>query len=170
MSEGKKMAKCATRGALLACASLLMALSSQGMAAVSVSIRGVIIAPPSCIINSGSTLNVPFGNDMMTTRVDGTNYRRGVPYTVSCTGHTSNDMTLKLQGTATVFDAKALSTSNADLGVKLYINGAAWNLNTPTNFTYPTLPAIEAVPVKRPASTLRAGAFSASATLVVAMP
>jgi len=35
-------------------------------------------------------------------------------------------------------------------------------------FTYPTLPVMEAVPVKKTNSTLKGGAFSAVATLVVA--
>lgn len=164
------MAKAGIRRALIPCTFLLMTISQWAMSQVNVSIRGVIVAPPSCIINGGTTLHVPFGNDMMTTRVDGTNYRKGVPYTVLCTGGSSNNMTLKVQGSGTSFDTSILRTSNDDLGVKLYINNAVWNLNTSINFTYPTLPVMEAVPVKRPASTLHAGVFTASATLVVAMP
>lgn len=163
------MARYVTSGALIACCWLLLTASPAVMAQVGVQIRGVIVAPPTCVINGGSTLNVPFGNDLMTTRVDGVNYRRSVPYTVTCTGHTSNGMTLKLQGTSTAFDTATLRTSNSDLGVRLFINGSAWPLNTTTKFTYPTLPKMEAVPVKKPASTLSAGAFSASATLVVAL-
>ena len=56
-----------------------------------------------------------------------------------------------------------------DLGIKLFINGALWPLNNTVNFTYPTLPRMEAVPVKRIGSVLSAGAFSASATVVVAL-
>ena len=105
----------------------------------------------------------------MTTRIDGVNYRRAVPYTVSCVGLPSNGMTLKLQGIAASFNNTLLGTNNTNLGIRLYINGAPWFLNNPVNFTYPILPAMEAVPVKRDASTLSAGAFSASATLVVAL-
>ena len=163
------MAMPTTLGAVIASACMLLTLSPLTVAQVNVAIRGVIVAPPTCIINGGKTLNVPFGNDLMTTRVDGVNYRRAVPYTVTCTGQISNGMTLKLQGSGAAFDASTLRTSNSDLGVKLYINGAVWQLNTLVNFTYPALPRMEAVPVKRPTSTLQAGAFSASATLVVAL-
>ncbi len=105
----------------------------------------------------------------MTTRVDGVNYRRSVPYTVTCTGQPSNGMTLKLQGVGAGFNSAVLGTNNVNLGIKLFINGADWSLNNTVNFTYPDLPTMEAVPVKKPASTLSAGAFSASATLVVAL-
>lgn len=147
----------------------LLPLCEGVMAQVSVSIRGVILAPPPCVINAGSTLNVPFGDDLMTTRIDGVNYRRGVPYTLTCGPQPSNNMKITLQGTGAGFGSAYLGTSKSDLGIKLLLNGAAWPLNNAVNFTYPTLPVIEAVPVKNPGSTLTGGAFSASATLVVAL-
>ncbi|WP_019410586.1 fimbrial protein [Pseudomonas psychrophila] len=162
------MARSANACAILACSWLLLVVS-QRVLAIGVSISGVIVAPPVCIINGGNTLNVPFGNDLMTTRVDGVNYRRSVPYTVTCTGQPSNGMTLKLQGVGAGFNSAVLGTNNVNLGIKLFINGADWSLNNTVNFTYPDLPTMEAVPVKKPASTLSAGAFSASATLVVAL-
>ncbi|WP_409497694.1 fimbrial protein [Pseudomonas fragi] len=147
----------------------LLPLCEGVMAQVSVSIRGVIVAPPPCVINAGSTLNVPFGDDLMTTRIDGVNYRRVVPYTLTCGPQPSNNMKITLQGTGAGFGSAYLGTSKSDLGIKLLLNGAAWPLNNAVNFTYPTLPVIEAVPVKNPGSTLTGGAFSASATLVVAL-
>ena len=163
------MAKSISTAAFLVCKGALWVFSPLVMAQVDVQIRGVIVAPPTCVINGGNTLNVPFGRDLLTTRINGVNYRRVVPYTLNCTGQTSNEMTLRLQGTGAAFDTSSLRTSNSDLGVKLYINGAAWALNTTTKFTYPNRPRMEAVPVKKPASKLRAGAFTASATLVVAL-
>lgn len=153
----------------IACGAALLPLCEGVMAQVSVSIRGVILAPPPCVINAGSTLNVPFGDDLMTTRIDGVNYRRSVPYTLTCGPQPSNNMKITLQGTGAGFGSAYLGTSKSDLGIKLLLNGAAWPLNNAVNFTYPTLPVIEAVPVKNPGSTLTGGAFSASATLVVAL-
>ena len=153
----------------IACGAALLPLCEGVMAQVSVSIRGVILAPPPCVINAGSTLNVPFGDDLMTTRIDGVNYRRGVPYTLTCGPQPSNNMKITLQGSGAGFGSAYLGTSKCDLGMKLLLNGAAWPLNNAVNFTYPTLPVIEAVPVKNPGSTLTGGAFSASATLVVAL-
>ena len=154
---------------VFACGSLLISLCEGVLADVSVSIRGTILPPPPCIINAGSTLDVPFGNDLMTTRIDGVTYQRAVPYTVTCGPQPSNDMKISLQGTGAGFDSTVLSTSKSDLGIKLLIGGVAWPLNSAVNFTYPTLPIMAAVPVKNPGSTLTGGIFTAAATLVVAL-
>lgn len=161
------MAKSKGPWALLIGGGLLWAVSQGVQADVNLSIRAVIIAPPPCVINNGSTLDVPFGNDLLTSRIDGVNYRRGVPYTVSCDSPFSNALTLELRGTGASFDGRVLLTRKPDLGVKLFINGADWPLNTAVNFTYPNFPVVQAVPVKRAGSTLTGGVFDAAATLVV---
>lgn len=161
------MAKSTGPWAVLIGGGLLWAASQGVLAETSLTIRAVIIAPPPCVINSGSTLDVPFGNDLLTSRVDGVNYRRGVPYTVTCDSPFSNALTLELRGTGAAFDSTVLMTRKADLGVKLFVNGADWPLNRTVNFTYPNFPVVQAVPVKRAGSTLTGGAFDATATLVV---
>lgn len=161
------MAKSFGPWAILIGGGLLWSASQSVQAETSLTIRAVIIAPPPCVINSGSTLDVPFGNDLQTSRVDGVNYRRDVPYTVTCNSPFSNALTLELKGTGAGFDSRVLSTRKVDLGVKLFVNGADWPLNTAVNFTYPNFPAVQAVPVKRVGSTLTGGAFDATATLVV---
>lgn len=148
---------------------LLWSLVQGAQADVNVTISGVVQAPPPCVINGGTTLTVPFGDALQTTRIDGINYQRGVSYEVSCSNPSSNAMTLELKGTGAAFDAKTLATSKTDLGVKLFVDGADWPLNTAVKFTYPTLPDVQAVPVKRLGSTLTGGSFSAVATLVVAL-
>lgn len=148
---------------------LLWALSQGAQADVNVTISGVVQAPPPCVINDGSTLTVPFGDALQTTRIDGINYQRKVDYKVSCEDPSSNAMTLELKGSVAGFDAKSLATSMADLGVKLFVDGVDWPLNTAVKFTYPTLPDVQAVPVKRPGSTLSGGGFTAVATLVVVL-
>ena len=153
--------------AILTGAGLLWPLSQGVQADTSLTIRATIIAPPPCVINSGSTLNVPFGNDLLTSRIDGVSYRRNVPYTVRCDSPFSNALTLELKGTGAAFDNRVLVTRKADLGVKLFVNGADWPLNTAVNFTYPNVPVVQAVPVKRAGSKLTGGAFDAAATLVV---
>lgn len=154
---------------LLACGCLLLSLSQSGRADVNVTIRGTVVAPPSCSINRGATLNVDFGDNLTVDGIDGVNYRREVPYTVTCVNHPSNSMTLKLTGTAAPFEATALTTNHRDLGIRLYINDVAWPINTAVNFTYPTLPRMDAVPVKNSRRKLQGGVFAATATLVVEM-
>ena len=163
------MTMSASSRAVLTCGCLLLTLCKGAMADVSVSIRGVVLAPPPCIINGESTLNVPFGDDLMTTRIDGVSYKRVVPYTVTCGPQPTNFMTLKLTGTGAGFDSSALGTSKSNLGIRLLVGGVAWPLNTTVNFTYPNLPDVKAVLVKKTGSTLTGGTFSASATLVVAL-
>ena len=161
------MTKAVGPRAILIGAGLLWVASQGVQADTNLIIRAVIIAPPPCIINGASTLNVPFGNDLLTSRVDGVNYRRNVPYTGTCDAPFSNAMRLELRGTGASFDARVLSTRNPNLGVKLFINGADWPLNAAVNFTYPNFPVVQAVPVKRAGSVLLGGAFDAAATLVV---
>lgn len=153
--------------AILVGGALLWVACQMAQADTNLTIRAVIVAPPPCVINSGGTLNVPFGNDLLTSRIDGVNYRREVPYTVTCDSPFSNALTLELRGTGAAFDRRMLATRKADLGVKLFVNGADWPLNTAVNFTYPQFPAVQAVPVKRAGSRLTGGAFDATATLVV---
>lgn len=153
----------------LACSGLLLTISQGALASVGVDIRVEILAPPPCVINGGSTLNVPFGDELMTTRIDGVSYRRDVPYTLRCDRPTSNAMTITLQGTGAAFDGGALSTSNSDLGVKVFVDGTVWPLNNTLDFTYPNAPRMEVVLVKKADSTLKGGAFSAAATIVVGL-
>lgn len=70
--------------AILVGGALLWVACRMAQADTNLTIRAVIVAPPPCVINSGGTLNVPFGNDLLTSRIDGVNYRREVPYTVTC--------------------------------------------------------------------------------------
>ncbi|WWG67145.1 fimbrial protein [Pseudomonas poae] len=161
------MAKLIGAGATLAGGCLLWALGQGVQADTNLIIRATIIAPPPCVINGGGTLDVPFGNDLQTSRVDGVNYRRNVPYTVTCDSPFSNALTLELKGTGAAFDSRVLSTRKPDLGVKLFVNGADWPLNTRVNFTHPNFPVVQAVPVKRAGSRLAGGAFDAAGTLVV---
>ena len=90
------MAKSTGSRAVLLGGGLLWAVSQGVQADTNLTIRAIIIAPPPCVINNGTTLDVPFGNDLLTSRVDGVNYRRGVPYTVTCDSPFSNALTLEL--------------------------------------------------------------------------
>ena len=83
---------------LLACGCLLLILCEGARADVSVSIRGVVMAPVPCVVNGGSTLDISFGNEVVTNRVDGLNHRVTVPYTVTCGPQPTNSMTLTLRG------------------------------------------------------------------------
>lgn len=137
-------------------------------AATTVTVRVTVIEAPPCVINNNQTIEVNFG-DVMTNRVDGSNYEQALNYTLSCTGNASNALKMQLVGTqaGSGFASNVLQTDAAGLGIALKNGGSAMALNSWTNFTYPTLPVLTAVPVKGSGVTLSGGAFSASATMRV---
>lgn len=135
----------------------------------SITVNVTVVAPPPCVINDGQAIEVDFGNDVITTRVDGNNYRRPIPYTVECSDNTSNAMTLEIQGVEAGFGSNVLRTNKPDLGIALFSGNTyePLELSTPIQFTYPAIPVLTAAPIKRTGSKLTAGAFSAAASIKV---
>lgn len=136
-------------------------------AATTVSVRVTVLAPLPCVINGNKPIEVNFGDEVMTTRVDGENYRTLVDYSVTCDKPEKNGMRLLIAGTGAGFDGKLLQTNVGGLGIAFLNNGARIALNSWQNFTFPVLPKLEAVPVKQANATLPTGEFTASATLRV---
>ena len=169
MNEGGAMSMSKHWRALSALGGLLAICCQVALGDVSVNIKGVVLMPPPCEVNAGGTLNVPFGTSLLTTWINGVNYSRSVPYTVTCGPQPTNLMTLELQGAGAGFDSTSLRTSKSDLGIRFTVGGVSWPLNRTVNFTYPTLPVVKAELVKRTGSTLTGGSFSAAAILVVAL-
>ncbi|MBU9828525.1 fimbrial protein [Rahnella sp. FC061912-K] len=131
-----------------------------------ITVKVTVVAPPPCVINGDQPIEVDFG-EVVTTRVDGYNYMREVPYSVQCGGASSNDMVMQIQGIGAAFGTNVLDTNQDNLGIALLNNGEPLPLNSDIKFTYPSLPVLKAVPVKSPNSTLTAGVFSAGATMKV---
>ncbi|HID9469481.1 TPA: fimbrial protein [Serratia liquefaciens] len=146
---------------------VLMLLGSPVRAATSIKVTVTIVAPPPCVINNNNLIEVNFGNDVMTTRIDGSYKKQSVLYSVECKNAPNNAMKMQIQGNSAVFDRDVLQTNKNDLGIALLRNGNREPINTWVNFTYPNLPKFEAVPVKQAGATLSGGAFSAGATMKV---
>ncbi|MDK7100077.1 fimbrial protein [Klebsiella aerogenes] len=144
---------------------LLTGVSYAGSSNVTVQIKMTVVAPP-CVINDNKAIEVEFG-DVMTTKVDGNNYRMPVNYTLSCDDNSNNAMKLQIQGATAGFDAEALQTSVSALGIKMERVGSEFPVNTWLNFNYPGKPDLWAVPVMQPGATLPAGEFTATATMKV---
>lgn len=145
---------------------LLAALPMLALAADTITVKVTVVAPPPCVINDDRPIEVEFG-DVMTTRVDGDNYKMPVNYTLSCTGGTSNAMKLQVKGTGAAFDATVLQTNKSGLGIELRQGDSKLAVNDWLNFTYPNTPELWAVPVKQSGATLTGGEFSAGATMAV---
>ncbi|HHQ4308822.1 TPA: fimbrial protein [Serratia fonticola] len=143
-------------------------LTSPWVAAVTtVTVKVTVVMPPPCKINGDQPIEVDF-EEVVTTRVEGQNYIRTVPYSLECTGLSSNDMTLMVEGDHAGFGTNVLATDKADLGIALLANDRPLALNTNLKFTNPNKPELKAFLAKRPGSTLKAGKFSAGAILKVA--
>lgn len=150
-------------------AALLSALPLLAWAAGSatVTVKVTVVAPPPCVINDDRPIEVEFG-DVMTTRVDGDNYKMPVNYMLSCPGAPSNAMKLQVKGTGAAFDSTVLQTNKTGLGIELRQGDSKLAVNGWLNFTYPNKPELWAVPVKQRGATLTGGEFSAGATMEVA--
>lgn len=143
----------------LSCTSLL--------AAENMSFYGTLIEPPACSINDGQRIEVDFGDRVGVNKVDGVNYRQPVNYRITCDPGSGWSMLLTLSATASGYDNAALATSVDDLGIRILQNGAPMQLNRPYAIGAQNPPLLEAIPVKRPGSSLKEGAFEATATLQV---
>ncbi|VTP83596.1 fimbrial subunit [Proteus vulgaris] len=87
---------------------------------VYINITGNVIAPPPCLINDGKMIEVNFG-EVMSTRIDGTNYKQPVHYTATCQKMPTNAMKVYITGSATGFDSNALQTDITGLGGAYFI-------------------------------------------------
>jgi len=151
---------------------LLLVWGSLAMAApVSTTLSGtLVVTPPECILNNNQQQVISFG-DILLTRIDGSNYKRTVPLSLTCTSLAKNGLRMTLLGDATTFSSSgALKTSNGKLGVAFYVNNTRQAINQPLDINYSTLPTLEVAPVKDTVASYLdsdGGYFSAQATLKV---
>lgn len=151
--------------------SLVFILSMQVEAAQrsNVTVKVAVMAPP-CVINNDQPIDVSF-KDVITTAVDGIAYQMPIQYTLSCTGLTSNDLKMMIQGTQTEFDDTAIQVKEqANMGIRIVNAGAPQMVNEWFNFVYSgpaSKPALYAVPVKQNGTTLIEGAFTATGSMIV---
>lgn len=134
---------------------------------VSVNFQGEFTMATACTIKNDQVIDVAFG-EVGVNKVDGTNYKQIIPYTVDCQGATDNSpLSLMMSGAAENYDEAAVTTSADGLGIRIEANGQPMPLNKPLNTTLGDLQSLTltAVPVRDPVKTLSEGIFSATATL-----
>lgn len=140
--------------------------------AATLTVKGSVTQPP-CVINGGSAILVNFGDDIMTTRIDGKAYnKRSLNYTVKCEGDMTGASALQImiKGTAASFGSGLLKTDKTGLGVQFLASGTNLALNTGgADFDYLTgqPPVIEAVLARDASVVLTGGQFTATATMYV---
>jgi hypothetical protein len=142
--------------------------TAQASNQLPLTIKGIVMTGPGCLVNGDTAIDVNFGSALQTTSIDGNNYATPVPFSLNCTGNPSN-LRLQFQGAVSSFDSNVLATNFADLGIKLLKPDN--NVLAPGewfSFSYSaTPPAISAVPVKRAGAILPGGVFNSTATLLV---
>jgi hypothetical protein len=131
-----------------------------------VEVKVTVVAPPPCIINDDRPIIVDFG-EVITTRIDDSNNRLPVDYTLSCKDAPYNTMRMKIQGNGAHFDSTVLQTSKNGLGIELQNNKNKFSVNSWLNFIYPNKPDLWVVLVKQRGATLTGGEFTAGATMKV---
>lgn len=134
-----------------------------------ITFTGTLIEPPVCTVSNGDDIEIQF-IDVIIDNIDGVNYRKDVPYQITCDPDITDDawvMTLTWTDTQTSYNDAAIQTDVTGLGIELQQNGQPFKLNTPLNVTPANLPKLKAAPVKASDATLTDGNFSAYATLQV---
>ena len=155
-------------GVLLSASLVLSAQAADKT--VNMTLNIIVNGPPPCTITGGT---VEFGT-MLLSKVDGSNYKQPVSYSLDCSARVSDYLKLQIQGTAlTVNGESVLATDTANLGIRLQqasdaslvpVGDSEW---LRFQYTGSSGPVLEAVPVKVSGSTLTAGEFNAAATMVV---
>ncbi|NYA45330.1 fimbrial protein [Serratia fonticola] len=167
--KGRSALRSLWRTAIGTVGGLALCLSAaQASNQLALTIKGIVMTGPGCLVNGDTAIDVNFGNALQTTSIDGINYATPVPFSLSCTGNPAS-LRLRFQRTVSGFDSDVLATNFADLGIKLLKpDSSALALGEWFTFGYSaTPPAISAVPVKRPGSILPGGVFNSTATLLV---
>lgn len=132
-----------------------------------VTFHGTLIEAPPCVVNGGNKIVVDFGNEVMTTRIDGIAYKERIAFTLDCSEALDSKQKVRITGTTAGFDTQALAGNQTGFGVAIYNGAERYTPGEWLPFTDPSVPELYAVPVKQDGVTLSGGAFSILASLVV---
>ncbi|WP_208904700.1 fimbrial protein [Serratia plymuthica] len=134
---------------------------------ISINISGQITIP-ACIVNNGEVIDVYFGDELLTTRVNDGLYTKSIKYNFKCSGNPSNNLRMKVKGEVSNFNSKLLKTSNVNLGILLEKESSPLPLNQWVYFPYQNeAPSLQATLVSLSGEKLSAGTFNGTATLMV---
>lgn len=152
---------------LLASFSMFVQAGIKSEGDYNVLFHGTIKESPLCVINNEQIITVDFGNEVVTTRVDGDRYKKEIQFTLNCDKDFSANQALRIKGVGAEFDPKALSSDTPNLAIAIYHDQVRYNLGEWLPFSYPKQPILYAVPIKKAGSHLSGGQFTALASLIV---
>lgn len=142
-------------------------ISTSVLADATVNFSGMLIEAPPCVVHNNNVITVNFGNEVMTTRIDGAQYRKLIDFDLDCSMAVSSSQKVRISGTQAGFDSTALAGGKTGLGIALYNGNTRLNVGSWVNFTDPNVPNLYAVPIKQSGVTLSGGPFRVLASLVV---
>ncbi|MGQ8708712.1 fimbrial protein [Serratia sp. TSA_198.1] len=127
----------------------------------------ITVRESSCVVNDGGVMNVSFGNNLLESKIDGSNYLKNIDYKYKCSGSERRAMRMKIHGVESGFDQRALQTSKTDLGVVFFAKNEPLAINEWFYFDGFDNINLQAVPVKKLGAKLDEGYFSSGSTLIV---
>lgn len=145
----------------------LLGLQSNEFRAETLIKVNIIIEASPCIVNDGVNIEVNF-NGLFDGNINGINYLRTMDYSLKCNHNITNAMKLQIMGAPVSFDGSALQTNIQDFGIAFRVNKIPLKINEWVKFSYPHLPEIQVVPVKKAGRVLPKGKFRAVGVLMIA--
>jgi type 1 fimbria pilin len=132
-----------------------------------VNFKGTLVYPIPCTFASNS-IEIDF-QDMVTTEVDGTKYRKPINLGIDCSQAGKNELKMRFAGTADSDNNDALGTNVDGFAIQFARDSSNTTLplNGWFNFDKAVVPTLSAVPVKAAAKTLAPATISATATLEI---
>lgn len=142
-------------------------VSHRALADADINFSGTLVSAPNCTVNGNNAVEVDFGDSIITRQVDGLNYKTRINYDLVCSSMASKGLRLMIVGTPATFGYGLLSAGKDGLAIQLW-NGTGKIANAePMPFTWPDKPELWATPMAQDNTTLTAGTFSSSASLLL---
>jgi len=132
---------CAAALSVMALVMLVMGSASRAFADADMTFHGTLLEAPPCEVNGNELIVVNFGDEVMTTRIDGTRYRERVLFTVDCSAATSYLQKVRISGTPAAFNSNLLAASQTGFGFAFYHDTTPMPPGSAVNFNAPTVPA-----------------------------
>ncbi|ELV2797979.1 fimbrial protein [Enterobacter ludwigii] len=155
------------RSALIALVLLAWQVSHQALADVNINFSGTLVNAPNCTINGNNTVDVDFGDNIITRQVDGQNFRQPIVYDLNCSSIAVNGMKVSVRGNPATFGSGLIDAGKTGLAIQLWEGTNKISNGVAVSFTWPAKPELYATPVAQDNTTLTAGHFSSTASLVL---
>lgn len=150
-------------------ATILGGEAVAGNKMITMTLHGVILNPASCQIPGSNIIYIEFGDQLINSKIDGSNYLQNFQIPISCTGSPAGVQML-IKGDSSDIATGVLSTTKANLGIRLLRNGTVQPINSWFDIDYRKPTELQAVPVRKAGTIISGGNFNTIATVLLALP